>query len=254
MRKSQKEKITEVTLDRWKIAQESEKKYWSNYDKNSIFKESGGRNPKRVKILMKKWEKLIKINNNTKILQIGCGPEDIINYFIDPLADFYKKRFDLDYKKTRLIKGVGENLPFPDKYFDIVILTNVLDHVSSPKKVLDEIKRVMKDSALFHFEVYIYQKNFLRLAKIFSKFKWIIKNEMFNIHHPYMFMKEDVKSLLSKNFSILYENIGFSVLDDIKNMNDLRRKKRMSKKLTVKIPAIFGLYGIINYTAICKKD
>jgi len=261
MKKIKKKKITEVTSDRWNIAQESEKDYWSNYDKNSIFKESGERNPRRVKIMMEKWRKLIKINNDTKILQIGCGPEDVINYFptgkcysIDPLADFYKERFNLDYKKSGLIKGTGENLPFPDKYFDIVILTNVLDHVYSPEKVLNEIKRVMKDSALFHFEVYIYQRNFLRLAKVFNKFKWIIKKKMYNIHHPYMFIKEDVKSLLSKNFSILHETIGFSVLDDMRDMNDLKRKKRATKKLTVKIPAFFGLYGIINYTAICKLN
>jgi|GEM_PF-1012879 len=261
MRKFENKKIEEVTINRWNIAQESEKDYWKGYDKDSIFNESCGRNPERVRIMMEKWKKLIKINKNTKILQIGCGPEDIINYIpigkchsIDPLADFYKERFKLDYKKSGLVAGTGENLPFPDKYFDIVILTNVLDHVHSPEKVLNEVKRVMKDSAIFHFEVYIYQKNFIFLSKIFGKFKWIIKNELYNIHHPYMFVKEDVKSLLRKNFSILYENTGFSVLEDIKDMNDLKKKKRMNNKLTVKIPAFFGLYGIINYTVICKLN
>ncbi len=251
----------EVLPERWKIAQESEKEYWSDYDNDSILQESQGRNPERAKMMLEKWKPIIDINEKSKILQIGCGPEDVINYFqigelhsIDPLADFYQERFKLDYKKSGLVKGTGENLPFPDKYFDIVILANVLDHVQSPDKVLREIKRVMKDNAVFHFEIFIYQKNFLRIAKLFGKMKELIKKQLYNIHHPYTFTINEIQPLLNKDFKILSEEIGSSALEGINNMEDLKRDRRNSKNLKIKIPAFFGLYGIINYTAICKLD
>jgi ubiquinone/menaquinone biosynthesis C-methylase UbiE len=251
--------MREVLPERWEVAQDSEKEYWSDFDSSSIIQESQGRNPERARLMIEKWKNLISINKNTKILQIGCGPEDVINYFkigelhsVDPLADFYKERFKLNYKKSGLVKATGEKLPFPDKYFDVVILANVLDHVYSPEKVLQEARRVMKDSAVFHFEIFTYQKNFLRVAKTFGKIKEIVKNQPYNIHHPYTFTIKEIKSLLNNYFLILSEDIGSSVLEGFEDMEDLKKKKKHSKNLKIKIPAILGLYGIINYTAICK--
>jgi len=250
-----------VSSNRWNIAQESEKEYWADYDTESIYKESGGRNPARLKIMTEEWKKWMTLKKDTKILQVGCGPEDVINYFtqgkcysIDPLADFYKERFKLDYKRTNLVKGVGENLPFPDNYFDVVILANVLDHVHIPEKVLDEIHRVLKQDGIFHFEVFTYQNSFIGLAKIYSFFKKILNNQIYNIHHPYMFNKKKIKNLLiQKNFIILKDIFGRSILEEIEDIEALKKKRKKSEKITERFPAKFGIYGVINYTAICKK-
>ena len=163
------------TLKRWEMAQKSEKEFWRGHTTKSLMKEHGDRYPKKTKILLKEWSKFTKINKNTKTLQIGCGPEDVINhifvgkrYSIDPLAEFYKNFFNFDYKSTNLIEGAGEKIPFKDKFFDIVILINVLDHVHVPDIVLDEISRVLKDNGIFHFENYIYQKRFIQIGKFLS--------------------------------------------------------------------------------------
>ena len=250
----------EKSLSRWKIAQNSEKEFWGEYTTESLLKECGEMYSKKAYALPKEWSRFIRINKNTKILQIGCGPEGVIThlsggekYSIDPLAEFYKERFDFDYDSIRLQKGVGEKLPFPDNYFDVVILINVLDHVHSPIQVLSEIKRVLKDKGIFHFENYVYQERFIQIAKIFGKFKEIFTKEIFNIHHPYMFTIKNIKSLISENFLIMHEEIGKDI-GDYENFEELKKKKKESKKLTVKIPALFGLYGTINYVSICKKS
>lgn len=256
---------------RWVLAHKSEKNYWQDYTTESLRKESGDRYEKKAKFLIQKWGKFIKISKNLKILQVGCGPEDVINYLpvkqkysIDPLADFYKKQFGIDYKSTHLKKARGEEIPFQDKFFDIVILINVLDHTQLPDKVLNELKRVLKDNGIFYFENYFYQKEFIQIAKIFGKMKKIISGEIFNIHHPYMFTLNDLKMLLSQKFSIQEEEIGTDI-GIYENLSDLEKnpgryenlhhpnKKTSRRKLSRKILDKFGLIGIINYSCICRK-
>ena len=244
---------------RWIIAQKSEKQYWQEYTRDALLKEELERHKRKAEILEEEWKNFIKINKNTKILQIGCGPEDIIThlkngkrYAIDPLAEFYKKKFSLDYGNLEFLQERGELLPFKDNFFDIVILANVLDHVENPRRVLSEIKRVLKTNGIFHFENLFYQKNFIRIAKIYGAIKESITRDIFNIHHPFMFMLEDLRYMLSKNFSIIHEEIGREIAY-YENIQQLKQKKSQEKKLTIKIPAIFGLYGTINYIALCKK-
>ena len=249
---------SEVSEQRWKIAQKSEGEFWETYTTESLREESGERYPEKAEILLKEWEDFTNITKNTKILQVGCGPEDVINYFkkgklysIDPLADFYKKKFKLDYKKTNLRKAAGESIPFKDNYFDIVILVNVLDHVHIPDKVLKEIKRVMKHKAIFHFENYTYQKPFIYLAEFYGRFKEILTGEIFNIHHPYMFTVKDLRNLVSNNFSILQEEIGRDS-GLYENLEQLKEKIKNHKKLRRRILAKIGLLGTINYSCVCK--
>lgn len=243
-----------VSPKRWKIAQNSEEKFWNRFSTEKL---SHKKYSKKAKILLKKWSEFKTITKNTKILQIGCGPLDLINYLegmkrysLDPLADFYKKQFNVDYKKANLVKGVGENLPFKDEFFDIVLLPNVLDHTINPEKVLSEIKRVLKKEGIFYFDIYFYQKEFLLLAKVWA-FSKKIRNRVFNPAHPFMFTLKKVRNLLSKDFSILFEEIGRDI-GEYKNISELKQRRR-KQKLTKRLPAFFGLLGEINYTAIYKK-
>ena len=174
-------------------------------------------------------------------------------YAIDPLADFYKTHFNIDSTGLIFLKGRGEELPFEDKSFDIIILANVLDHVESPKKVLSEVKRVLKDNGIFHFENLFYQKKFLILAKIWGFIKKLFIGKMFNIHHPFMFTLKDLKRITYDNFSILREDIGREIAY-YENFNEFKGLKRKDKNLKTKILAFLGLYGTINYIAICRKN
>jgi SAM-dependent methyltransferase len=251
--------IKDIPSNRWEIAQKSEEEFWKNYDTESFLKELKKMYVEKAEFLLKQWEKVIPLSKKTKILEVGCGPQGVINflpigekYSIDPLADFYKERFNFDYRLSRLQNGIGEDLPYKNESFDVVILMNILDHSKNPEKVFSEIQRVLKPEGILYFENYFYQKGFIYLSKIFGKFKEFFVKEIFNIHHPYMFTKKDFKFLLSRDFLSLYEITGKDPGEN-ENFSELKKKRKKSKKLTEKIPALFGLYGIINYISICKK-
>jgi ubiquinone/menaquinone biosynthesis C-methylase UbiE len=244
-----KEKIDEK---RWEIAQESEKDYWNDeWDSKSLKDNMEEIYKKKLDNSLKIWQKYIKIGKDTKILQIGCGPLDIINYFktgkrysIDPLADLYKQKFNFDYKSTNLKKAGGEDIPFPDKYFDLVIINNVIDHTYLPKKVLQEIKRVLKDDGIMNLDVQVYQKSFLILAKIWGFFKKRFTGEIFNIHHPYMFHAHDIDKLVKNEFNIVHKEF-----EDKKKLKEERKKQ----KFTLRFLSKFGILGNIFYTIIATK-
>lgn len=249
-----------VSYERWKIAHFSEEEFWDEFSVDALKKTYNKRFKRKAQILLNQLKKYIKIDNNTKILQIGCGPEDVINHFeigkcysIDPLADYYKKRFKVDYNSSHLLKASGEAIPFEDNYFNIVILANVLDHAHLPTKVLTEINRVLKDQGVLYFENHIYQKNFLRIANIWGLIRETFKKEVYNIHHPYMFTMQDLKYLLSTDFTILNEEIGGWDMEGSEKIEEIIKSFKNHENPSIKFLSRFGIYAGINYMCVCKK-
>jgi ubiquinone/menaquinone biosynthesis C-methylase UbiE len=247
-------------MERWNIAQTHEKYCWDEIVSEEEILSTKDVYKKKVSMIFEMLRKEGKtISPSMKFLQVGCGPFDIINvlpivetYSIDPLADFYKSKFSFDYKKSNLTAGSGEKLPYPDNYFDVVILANVLDHTYDPEKVLHEIRRVLKPNGFFYFELHFYQKSFLILSKVFGAFKKFLTGKIFNPCHPHMFQLFEVKGLLSRYFSVIHEKIGLDLDHKVHTIEELKAYRK-SEKITRSLPAHFGILGIINYLAFCKK-
>lgn len=53
-------------------------------------------------------------------------------------------------RNVKLIKGLAEEMPFEDNFFDMIISNNGLNNVQDLNAVLDECKRVGKDQATIH--------------------------------------------------------------------------------------------------------
>jgi SAM-dependent methyltransferase len=50
-----------------------------------------------------------------------------------------------------LVEGVAEELPWPDRSFDLVLAISVLEHVADPARVLAEVERVLRPGGGFYF-------------------------------------------------------------------------------------------------------
>src|SRR3989344_1721611 len=76
------------------------------------------------------------------------------NKIVSVLKDF-KKVYGIDVDDYRLIKKGYEfkkiknnKLPFKNKFFDVVISNQVIEHVNDPEKHVQEINRVLKDKGV----------------------------------------------------------------------------------------------------------
>ncbi len=84
-----------------------------------------------------------------RILDIGCG----VGAFVRRLREFSSRVYGVDVDAEWVARGgqevpnlalaVGENLPFADRSFDVVLLHEVLEHVTDDRRTLREAGRVL---------------------------------------------------------------------------------------------------------------
>ncbi len=136
--------------------------------------------------------KICKITKDSTVLDVGCGLSSVLHFVegrrfgVDSLADEYLKMYEYPEGIT-IKKGFGEYLPFLDNYFDVVFCSNVLDHVTSPKKTINEIYRVLKTGGNFVLTVEIFKEKRKR-----------------DLSHPHSFLLKDVSSLLKSGFNLRF--------------------------------------------------
>lgn len=185
--------------NRWKKAQESESKFYSNIKKQEKFSKDYRYTLDALDYKFVRWG--FKDFDGKAILEVGCNVFGPLHYIegketfkvgIDPLLGTLYK--EVAAKDIFYIKGIGEHLPFADVKFDVVLCHNVLDHVINPEKVLDEIYRVLKKQGIFLLCVNTH-------PKIVLAFEPILRN--LDKEHPYHFGPHQIQFMVkSKHFSI----------------------------------------------------
>lgn len=92
------------------------------------------------------------IKENSSVLDVGANSGEFMKMLLERRKGVKVKGIDLSEvavqkakeKGLDVILGDGESLPFEDASFDYVVLMEVIVHVHDPKKLLKEIKRVLK--------------------------------------------------------------------------------------------------------------
>jgi ubiquinone/menaquinone biosynthesis C-methylase UbiE len=103
---------------------------------------------------------LLNINKDKKIkiLDLGCGPGELINELTDKFnnieitgIDFSGKMLEISKKRNPSVNHIkmdaAELSKLNDKY-DIVICTHSLPYYKEPKKVFEQLCRLLSDSGL----------------------------------------------------------------------------------------------------------
>ncbi len=163
-----------------------------------------------------------------KLLDIGARTAKLKNHVsgkIDYHAlDFYNKGDigELKRKGIKAMNGSIEKIPFEDKHFDIIILTEILEHLPNPGISLEEVRRVLKDDGVVVVSVpncdlrrRIYRM-IMNSPKILLGIKKAIRKHEEG-GHLYMFTKEHIKLLFNMHgfnvekwiFSILNKSLMF---------------------------------------------
>jgi 2-polyprenyl-3-methyl-5-hydroxy-6-metoxy-1,4-benzoquinol methylase len=103
--------------------------------------------------------------NNRKILEVGSGWGGIcIELFhagglvtgIEPDTEelqISKLLNESEGTKVDFIRGYGENLPFIDNFFDIIVCNSVIEHVADFSKVISEMMRVLKPGGFIYLSI-----------------------------------------------------------------------------------------------------
>ncbi len=184
-----------------------------------------------------------------KILDIGCGGGDFINllpknnwevYGIEPNQTGFNLSSDGNNKKMNIYDKKLLSCKFPDNYFDVITMWHVFEHIHKPNKELQEIKRVLKDDAIF----------ILAVPNIKSFGFKICKEHWFHLdapRHLYHYDSATIRKILDNNkFEVV--KIVFSLTEyplDLYHsiMNSMNiNKYKFFKILFIPLILIFSLF------------
>ncbi len=96
------------------------------------------------------------VNEGTMLLDAGCGEAGLVQDYrgvarcvmgIDTYLRPIRKTIQID----KVVEGNLSALPLPDRKFDLVMCSWVLEHLEQPLRVLAEIARVLKPGGHFLF-------------------------------------------------------------------------------------------------------
>lgn len=190
--------------------------------------------------IIAKW--IISHENINKILNIGFG-----SGFLEDLILPYNTKYDWHgvdisvksvnyvqkhYPKSKFIKGNIYKTKYPNNYFDLIIASEVLEHIS-PSKILislKEINRILKYNGYFicsiplnegledllrdgnnpiqHVRIYTY--NIISTELNISRFKVLRKEYLYAFHKYYCIKKYIAKILkINKPNNLIIESVKY---------------------------------------------
>lgn len=183
---------------------------------------------------------------STSILDVGCGD----GYLLHCLSHLNSSKTGVDMNSARLkraqervpdvtfIKGDVYKLPFKDKTFDVVICSEVLEHLEHPEKALKELKRVAKQ------KIIVTVPNDQELVKIICPH---CEKEHYLSGHIQRFNRETIKSL--------GESAGLRFIA-AKKFHTIFSYNKLTKKLPrfVRTTVDWGVIHLEPILSFCKAN
>ena len=115
----------------------------------------------RYHLLHYETSKVVKVakRKTGKLLDVGCGAGDRLDIFrqlgfdtygveISSSAEYARGHFGLNVKQGDLFEA-----NYPNSFFDIITLHNVLEHTHNPQKVIRELRRILKEDGIVVIQV-----------------------------------------------------------------------------------------------------
>jgi ubiquinone/menaquinone biosynthesis C-methylase UbiE len=173
------------------------------------FRKHTAKNPLQRFLINKFFDMLLieaKKANPQSVLDVGCGE----GFTLERLrqnkighelvgVDFLERAIKIGKKlhpQLSLLPGTIYHIPFKDNSFDLVICTEVLEHLEYPEKALAELQRVTKGTCIISVphEPWFRIANLLRGKNIS---RW--GNDIEHIQH---WSKRGINALVGKYFSV----------------------------------------------------
>ncbi|MDQ4122112.1 MAG: class I SAM-dependent methyltransferase [Acidobacteriota bacterium] len=201
-------------------------------------------------------QKIHPITPESKVLEVGSGAHGLIFGFgecvgvgIDPLAVHYKNLFPTWQKNVPTIAAIGEQLPFADAAFDVVLSDNVIDHAERPVEIIYELVRVLKPGGLLYFTV--------------------------NVHHPFYSFASDLHGFWNalgiplelsafadhtvhftpESVSRIFAELPLEIVEQKDNVGETKRNQRQAnaRNLDASLKKLFYKNALFELTAIKRS-
>ncbi|NOT47178.1 MAG: class I SAM-dependent methyltransferase [Acidobacteria bacterium] len=132
--------------------------------------------------LMRQFE--LRLGKSGRFLDVGCGVGELLwaakesgwqAEGVDPSSEFIeigKQRLGVEGRVATL-----EAAAFPDKYFDAIAMSSIIEHLYEPFEVLREVHRVLSDDGWLFFDAPNEDGLYMRTGNIYMRLRrrnWVV--------------------------------------------------------------------------------
>lgn len=189
----------------------------------------------------------LEIDSLDSILDIGCGCGGVLAYFKDIKTkvgcDFNQRHINFGkIKDQRLDLKVGSMDAVGNMKFDLIILSDVLEHVNKPEEFLKKVRKFCHENTYIYINVPgFYGISFYRFGNNIRQF--------LKIEHFWCFTKFTLENFMNRaGFKMLYGNQFVMGLFQMTKF-EMKHEKKISffQKINIKLFLISGLYRNIFF-------
>jgi len=207
---------------------------------------------------------------DARILDIGCG----LGVYVRKFREFSDRvcGIDIDAKRLRegakttpgLLLGVGEHLPFREGVFDVVVLNEVIEHVSDDASTMREALRILRPGGrvvvyapnrLYPFEthgIYIGEKFIFGNIPLINWLPDALRNRL--VPHARAYTKRGIrKTYDALGARVLAETYVYPGFDNI-----IARRKRLGGVLRSVLYRAertpLKMFGLSHFVVLQKPD
>lgn len=187
------------------------------YGRQMVQKEYWKKLPQLKRRVKKAVTELQKFKKDGKLLDVGCG----FGLFLEMAKEAGFKVYGVEMEKET-VKAVQEKfglkniyqknikeIGFPERYFDVITLFDILEHLENPEVILKELKKLLKPNGV----LVVQSPNIKSIMFKLTKEKW---NWLLFPNHLYHFTPKSLASLLNDSgYKIIYRK----TFDDISEFN-----------------------------------
>ena len=243
---SARKKLAQRALERQLEYQQQKSKHLKGREDDVIL--AMHRSSKRVRDLLETFQ---TIADDARVIEVGSGAHGLIFQFgvkhgvgVDPLAVSYRNLFPRWQNRAATIAAVGEQLPFPNGSFDVVLCDNVVDHAESPKQIVAELVRILKSGGLLYFTVNVHHPVYAVAAGLHSGWRGL------GIPYEIGPFADHTTHLTLPAAAELFKQLPLEILSEKSNIDEARARarKQPARHMGDKLKRVFfknALYELV---------
>ena len=219
---SVRKRLAQRALERQLAYQEKKAQHLKGREQDVIV--AMQRSSRRVRELLETFQ---TIADDARVIEVGSGAHGLIFCFgakqgigVDPLAVSYRRLFPRWQNYAITIAAAGEQLPFANESFDVVLCDNVVDHAESPQQIVAELVRILKPGGLLYFTVNVHHPVYALAAGLHSGWRGL------GVSYEIGPFADHTAHLTLPSAAELFKQLPLEILSEKSNIDEARARAR----------------------------
>jgi len=190
---------------------------------------------------------------NKKVLDVGCATGQVAKKLIENKCEVVGIEIDDEsaqlakkYCKDVIIGDIEtlETLPYPEKYFDVIIFADILEHLKDPQAVLLKLKKYLRKDGYILCSIPNIAHIYIRLNLLLGKWEYRDAGILDRTHLRFFTRKTAIKLIEQAGYKIV--EIYYTPWIPLFKLRKFHFGKRLEYYIARLFPTLFALQIIIK--------